>query len=347
MGVLVKRTYLQASSVNLATDLARYGTTRSGAASTTAAKRSASRSARSTPETTASSCRRTAGCRCRSSAPSACAHPHGRARRPRVRPAVVRLPRSIPARADDRQGVVDGPSPDAHVTTAGGTTTEERELTEPPVLSLNLAAGWPAPASSPARGTSGRCSIRPRCATRPWCSTSASARSCRQRRRIPAFRVDMAFAGLHTRRGSPTPERLSGRRARGPDDGARERAERAGDGGGLAASRRDLLEAAAVVPVMKQRIDEPRDVRRLRLRLDGANLSGRERRTSCRAPARRSQATSSRCAIRSRSVPGRPTPTRALPGARAVHRERRPGSCRRGRSARSAASPARARAPSG
>jgi hypothetical protein len=35
----------------------------------------------------------------------------------------------------------------------------------------------------------------------------------------------------------------------------------------------DLLEAAAVVPVMKQRIDDPRDVRRLRIRLEGADLS--------------------------------------------------------------------------
>jgi transglutaminase-like putative cysteine protease len=36
----------------------------------------------------------------------------------------------------------------------------------------------------------------------------------------------------------------------------------------------DLLEAAAVVPVMTGRIDEPRDVRRLRIRLEGADLSG-------------------------------------------------------------------------
>ena len=35
----------------------------------------------------------------------------------------------------------------------------------------------------------------------------------------------------------------------------------------------DLLEAAAVVPVTQQRIDEPRDVRRLRVRLEGADLS--------------------------------------------------------------------------
>jgi transglutaminase-like putative cysteine protease len=35
----------------------------------------------------------------------------------------------------------------------------------------------------------------------------------------------------------------------------------------------DLLEAAAIVPVTKERIDEPRDVRRFRFKLEGADLS--------------------------------------------------------------------------
>jgi transglutaminase-like putative cysteine protease len=38
----------------------------------------------------------------------------------------------------------------------------------------------------------------------------------------------------------------------------------------------DLLEAAAVVPETKQRIEDPRDVRRLRLRLEGADLTSGE-----------------------------------------------------------------------
>jgi transglutaminase-like putative cysteine protease len=38
--------------------------------------------------------------------------------------------------------------------------------------------------------------------------------------------------------------------------------------------RADLLDAAAIVPVTKARIDDPRDVRRMRLRLSGADLSG-------------------------------------------------------------------------
>jgi transglutaminase-like putative cysteine protease len=39
------------------------------------------------------------------------------------------------------------------------------------------------------------------------------------------------------------------------------------------AIRADLLDGAAVVPAMAQRIDDPRDVRRLRIRLEGADLS--------------------------------------------------------------------------
>jgi transglutaminase-like putative cysteine protease len=38
--------------------------------------------------------------------------------------------------------------------------------------------------------------------------------------------------------------------------------------------RTDMLQASAVVPMMTQRLDEPRDVRRIRIRLDGVDLSG-------------------------------------------------------------------------
>jgi hypothetical protein len=37
--------------------------------------------------------------------------------------------------------------------------------------------------------------------------------------------------------------------------------------------QRDMYDAAAIVPVGRERIDEPRDVRRLRVRLDGVDLS--------------------------------------------------------------------------
>ena len=93
---------------------------------------------------------------------------------------------------------------------------------------------------------------------------------------VPAFRVEIAFKGVQTvawvtdtgevvREESP----LGLMTIREPAEMARR----------LAVSRRvqaDLLRLSAVVPIMKQRIDEPRDVRRLRFKLTGADLASAE-----------------------------------------------------------------------
>ena len=92
---------------------------------------------------------------------------------------------------------------------------------------------------------------------------------------MPAFRVETEFRGLKTtswvtdtgevvREESPLglmTVRESPERARGIAVPGRVQA--------------DLLQAAAVVPTMRGRIDEPRDVRRLRLRLDGVDVPAR------------------------------------------------------------------------
>jgi transglutaminase-like putative cysteine protease len=89
---------------------------------------------------------------------------------------------------------------------------------------------------------------------------------------IPAFRVETEFRGLKTtswvtdtgdvvREESPLglmTIRESPERARGLAVPGRVQA--------------DLLQVAAIVPTMPGRIDEPRDVRRLKLRLDGADV---------------------------------------------------------------------------
>ncbi len=91
---------------------------------------------------------------------------------------------------------------------------------------------------------------------------------------IPAFRVEMEYAGLHTTSWvTDTGEVVREESPMGLIS-VREPAERAKAMAVPGQMRADLLAAAAVVPVMKQRIDNPRDVRRLRLRLEGANLSG-------------------------------------------------------------------------
>ena len=173
------------------------------------------------------------------------------------------------------RGQVDGRRLALAVTTPSGTRTEDRELPEPPALSLNLSrrlargglvAGarheWSLfdPATlrnTPVIVTVGRREFVPGLTTP-----------------IPAFRVDLDFAGLRTTSWvTDTGEVLREESPLGLIS-VRETAEAAQ---AMAVSRRvqtDLLRAAAIVPDTKRRIDEPRDVRRLRLQLSGADLSG-------------------------------------------------------------------------
>ena len=87
---------------------------------------------------------------------------------------------------------------------------------------------------------------------------------------IPAFRVDMAFQGLTTT--SWVTDTGDVVREESPM-GLMTLRESPEDAQGLAVPNRvqqDLLRMSAVVPVMRRRIDEPRDVRRMVLRLEGA-----------------------------------------------------------------------------
>jgi len=174
------------------------------------------------------------------------------------------------------RGQLDGRRLTLEVRTPSGTRTEQRELDEPPALSLNLsrrlASGglvtgarhqWTVfdPATlrnSPVTVDVGRRELVRGGGTAP----------------LPAFRVEMAFAGLRTtswitdtgevvREESP----LGLITVRESADSAR----------AMAVSRRmqvDLLQTSAIVPRMISRIDEPRDVRRMTLRLDGLAAAG-------------------------------------------------------------------------
>jgi transglutaminase-like putative cysteine protease len=173
-------------------------------------------------------------------------------------------------------GALSGTRLALSVKTGGNVRTEIRELPEPPALSLNLSrrlangglvAGarhrWTVFDPATLHNAPVVVDVGKRELVR-----SAGARP------IPAFRVEMEFSGLRTtswitdtgevvREESP----LGLITVREPAATAR----------AMAVSSRiqsDLLEAAAVVPITKERIDEPRDVRRLRFRLEGADLSG-------------------------------------------------------------------------
>jgi transglutaminase-like putative cysteine protease len=189
-------------------------------------------------------------------------------------------------------GRVSGKHVSLMITTPSGAQREERDLDDTPSLSLNLprrlaAAGFKPGAheqvmifdpatlrNEPATIDVGRreivkleSALPVRVGTRQVSRMTSTS--------IPAFRVEMTFAGLKTTSwvtdtGDVVREesQLGLVTVREPQEVARRMAV----GRGV---RSDLLDAAAVVPAntTKSRIDEPRNVLALRLRVEGADLS--------------------------------------------------------------------------
>jgi transglutaminase-like putative cysteine protease len=178
------------------------------------------------------------------------------------------------------KGTVEQPSSAAMwrlslaITSGGATRTETRDLPEAPVVSQNLSRLLANKRLVP--GT-----------THQWTVLDpATLQSAKVTIRVgdrgvvrandtivPAFRVDTDFRGLQTTSWvTDTGEVVREESPLGLIT-VREPAERAQ---GLSVSGRiqaDLLQAAAVVPQTTERIDEPRDIARLKLRLEGAELS--------------------------------------------------------------------------
>jgi hypothetical protein len=155
-----------------------------------------------------------------------------------------------------------------------GTRTELRQLAEVPVLSLNLprhlANGGLVPGSR-LRWTIFDPATLSLAAVVIDVGNREVIRSAG--RPIPAFRVEMEIAGLRTTSWvTDTGEVVREESPLGLMT-VRETAESARAMAVPERVRTDMIETAAVVPVTKQPIDQPRDVRRLRLRLEGADLS--------------------------------------------------------------------------
>jgi transglutaminase-like putative cysteine protease len=172
-------------------------------------------------------------------------------------------------------GALSGTRLALSVTTAGQTRTEIRELPEPPALSLNLsrrlASGGLVPGARHRWTVFDPATLH----NAPVVIDVGKRELIRSAGRpIPAFRVEMEFSGLRTTSWvTDTGEVI---REESPLGLITVR-EAAATAQAMAVSGRiqsDLLEAAAVVPITKERIDEPRDVRRLRFTLEGADLSG-------------------------------------------------------------------------
>ena len=294
MGVVLTRTFAQARSLNLATDLARYGTAAEWRGVYYRGEKIGFTVSQMTPTTDGFEVQEDA--RLQMSLLGA------------TTAAAIKTTAQLDAAFGlksfqfsldpgtgpvEVSGVVNGRRISLTLKTASGTQHEERDLDEPPALSLSLPRRLAAQGFKP--GTRQQFVLFDPATMRNEPVTIEVGRreivnitspvpvrvgprdSYRiARQSLPAFRVDMTYAGLKTTAWvTDTGEVLREETQMGlmsvreSPEVARRMAISRGNAG-------DLLEASAVVPrnSTKQRIDDGRDVRLIRLRVEGADISG-------------------------------------------------------------------------
>jgi transglutaminase-like putative cysteine protease len=172
------------------------------------------------------------------------------------------------------RGQVNGRRLTLEIKTASGTRTEERELEEPPALSQSMARRLASGGLVP--GTRHQWTIFDPATLRnaPVTVVVGNREVVRGGATpIPAFRVEMEFAGLNTTSWiTDTGEVIREESPLGLIT-VRETPENARAMAVPSRMRVDLLEASSVVPQSQKPIGEPRDVFRMRLRLQGVDLS--------------------------------------------------------------------------
>jgi transglutaminase-like putative cysteine protease len=275
MGVMIDRSYLQASSTNLATDLARYGTAAQWRGVYYRGEKIGFTVGQVLPldsgfelqedgriqmsllgATTAAVIRTTARVD-----QSFALQSFEFSLDPGTGPLSIR-------------GRLDGLKLTLDITSAGNTRTETRDLKEAPAMMISL--GRRLATEGLAAGT-----------VHQWmvfdpATLQNSPVVVRVGNRevvtggglpIPAFKVEMTFAGLQSTAWiTDTGEIVREESPMGLIT-VRESQDRATALAVSSAMQADMLEASAIVPVMRSRIDDPRNVERLTLRLDGADLS--------------------------------------------------------------------------
>jgi hypothetical protein len=160
------------------------------------------------------------------------------------------------------------------VSTAAGVHEEDRLLADTPVLSLNLARRAADAGLAPGRRYTWTI-FDPATLSQSPLTLSVGSRELVSAggRRVPAFRVETQYAGLQTTSWiTDTGEVVLEKSPLGFET-VREKQTEAQTMAVPFSVRTDLLSASAIVPTGKAQIDEPRDVRRLRLRLSGAEIS--------------------------------------------------------------------------
>lgn len=160
------------------------------------------------------------------------------------------------------------------VSTAAGVHEEDRLLADTPVLALNLARRAADAGLAPGRRYTWTI-FDPATLSQSPLTLSVGSRELVSAggHRVPAFRVETQYAGLQTTSWiTDTGEVVLERSPLGFET-VREKPAEAQTMAVPFNVRTDLLSASAIVPTGKAQIDEPRDVRRVRLRLSGAEIS--------------------------------------------------------------------------
>ena len=177
-------------------------------------------------------------------------------------------------------GVVRGLDLHISITSGGRTRTEVRRLPERPMLTLNLVRRLADEGLTP--GSVHQWNVFDPATLRnaPVTVTVGAREIVRSASTpIPAFRVEMEFTGLKTTAWITDTGEIVREESPLGFIIVRETPERARALAIDGRIRQDLLEASAVVPVVERRspplppIDDPRNVRRLRMRVEGADLS--------------------------------------------------------------------------
>jgi transglutaminase-like putative cysteine protease len=281
--VLVKRSYFDASAANLATDLARYGSNAEWRGVYYRGEKIGFTVSQTVPRDDGFELQEDGRLQMSSLGASSAAALHTAARvdsnfglrsfdfslDPGTGAVVVR------GRVDPIDGAGGRARLVIAITSAGSTRTETRELAEVPVLAQNfarlLAGGRLVAGSRQQWMIFDPATLR----NAPVMVAVGSREIVRNagERPLPAFRVDMEYAGLRTTSWiTDTGDVVREESPLGLIT-VRESADRAQSLSVPEPVQTDLLQAAAVVPAMRRRIDEPRDVRLLRLELNGADLT--------------------------------------------------------------------------
>ncbi len=180
-------------------------------------------------------------------------------------------------------GMVRGLDLHISITSGGRTRSEVRRLPERPMLSLNLVRRLADEGLTP--GSVHQWNLfDPATLRNAPVKVSVGAREIVRSANlpIPAFRVDMEFSGLKTTAWITDTGEIVREESPLGFITVRESPERARALAIDGRIRQDLLEASAVVPEIAPRtpplppIDDPRNVRRLRMRVEGADLSSPE-----------------------------------------------------------------------